>query len=297
MPSLTAARADVTRVADRSPRRRARSPRSARARRCSPNSMRRKSNWRAAVLRQARGRGAGRRGDPAGRRGDHGRGWRRPSWGRHGIRPAVAALLVLTPVAVADALTPLAEAARALARARGERAAWRPSSTRTRPSRPRGIPRSTGRRPTTARHGHRPARRQRALVRPIARSRCAPSTWTCPLAPISRSAAPMAAGSRPCSPSSPATSTRRRGGMPWPVPTPSSNHSTARADGSPSSTTARTCSLPPCARTCDSRHGAVTTRSIEALHRAGLRPWLDGLADGLDTRLGTGGRGSRAASG
>ena len=61
-------------------------------------------------------------------------------------------------------------------------------------------------------------------------------------------------------------------------------------------TTSRTSSPRRCARTCGSRCRSTTAESgdaelVTALRRAGLGGWLGGLPDGLDTRLGSGGRG------
>ena len=117
----------------------------------------------------------------------------------------VAALLVVVPVAVGDALAPLVDAMRSLARSAAAKARWRPCSTSARrwPSRRReASPRHT----STV--GHTCASATSPPRGPVRGPTCRRPRSTCRPVGEWRSSGPTDRASRPCSPSSPATSTR-----------------------------------------------------------------------------------------
>ena len=138
---------------------------------------------------------------------------------------------------------------------------------------------------TSRREGSRPRGRASAPTSP-------PPTSTCPSAAASRSPAPTAAASRRCSPCSPGTSTRPVAPTGSAAATRSTSRSSGRAPASPSSTTRPTSSRRRCEATSRSHAPTPTTQpSGRPCAPPASRPCSTGLPDGLDTPLGSSGRG------
>ena len=199
-------------------------------------------------------------------------------------------LLVVVPVAVGDALPPLVDTMRALARAQGSAAARRPARPGAGGDRHRGRARPTG----IAHPG--PARRPRRRRRVVdGHGRAARRRPTSHLAPGrgSPSSAPNGSGK------STLLAVLARAPRPQPGQLHRRRHRRARPHRRRrpparrrrrrrAARLRRVAARPTCAwrARCRRRRRRATRSSAP-----GLGGWLDGLPDGLDTRLGTGGRG------
>ena len=290
MPSLTAARAEVNRVADLLTSQAGEIAAIGAGPAVLADLDAAQSNWRAALLRQARGRAVA-AGSILLAVGATTLFVAQTLVGEARHTPAVAALLVLTPVATADALTPLAEAARALARARGSAQrlgsvlAQEPAVAATRHTPDQQEPAHNGApdialRAVSARWSDdRPlALRELDLDLPAGThlSISGPNG--------SGKSTLLAVLARHLDPASGRYAVAGTDALVEPLD--GSRGRIAIVDDSPhlfASTLRENLRF--------AAPGSDDDSLIEALHRAGLRPWLDGLADGLDTRLGTGGRG------